>query len=157
MLRCVTGVLRPRPHPLCLMFVGGGWTEFSRGGLQVFTRQCSWVSFPWLCVYDHIYVCMCVCVLYIYNIIIYMLCIYCLQIVFTVNFDQINTSLVNIRHFFQSSTGMCFYIYIYICNSQNLSFSASSGGSVEGYFAGERDILDALNRWVNAFLSNNIL
>lgn len=34
----------------------------------------------------------------------------------------------------------------------NVYFSASSGGSVEGNVAEEREILDALNRWVNASL-----
>lgn len=28
-------------------------------------------------------------------------------------------------------------------------YSESSGGSVEGYFAGEREVLDSLNRWVS--------
>lgn len=28
---------------------------------------------------------------------------------------------------------------------------ASSGGSVEGYFAGEKEVLDAFNRWVSDF------
>ncbi|XP_048051859.1 pyridoxal-dependent decarboxylase domain-containing protein 1 isoform X2 [Megalobrama amblycephala] len=32
----------------------------------------------------------------------------------------------------------------------------SSGGSVEGYFAGERDILDALNRWLGEQLAQQV-
>ncbi|XP_067274893.1 pyridoxal-dependent decarboxylase domain-containing protein 1 [Pseudorasbora parva] len=34
--------------------------------------------------------------------------------------------------------------------------SPSSGGSVEGYFAGERDIIDALNRWLGEQLAQQV-
>uniref|UniRef100_A0A8C1IRT2 Pyridoxal-dependent decarboxylase domain-containing protein 1 n=1 Tax=Cyprinus carpio TaxID=7962 RepID=A0A8C1IRT2_CYPCA len=34
--------------------------------------------------------------------------------------------------------------------------SSSSGGSVEGYFAGERDVLDVLNRWLGEQLAQQV-
>lgn len=41
-------------------------------------------------------------------------------------------------------------LYVIGHNAMSSSlYSESSGGSVEGYFAGEREVLDTLNRWVS--------
>uniref|UniRef100_A0A672SPW3 Pyridoxal-dependent decarboxylase domain-containing protein 1 n=1 Tax=Sinocyclocheilus grahami TaxID=75366 RepID=A0A672SPW3_SINGR len=56
----------------------------------------------------------------------------------------------------KTSVGELVFIHLAVCllEDTKLSFSASSGGSVEGYFAG--DVLDALNRWLGEQLAQQV-